>query len=131
MARQAHSKKLAWSWIPGSSVQRHHVARLLFATVKPGTKLHTDGALIYKGIEQWWPVTHQTDIHRKFQFGKTSQIEGMFGNLRTFIRRMYHHATTEHMPEYVGEFCARFSHPEIFDSPLTYLKNCLPPVPID
>lgn len=49
----------------------------------------------------------------------------MFGNLRTFIRRMYHHVTAEQLPEYVREFCARFSSPEIFESPRAYLRKTL------
>lgn len=76
-------------------------------------------------------VEHNVDIHKKFEFGLTSEIEGMFGNLRTFIRRMYHHMTPEQLPELVGEFCLRFSQPEIFDSPQNYLQNCLKLVPFD
>jgi len=33
------------------------------------------------------------------------------------------------MPEYVREFCIRFSSPEIFDSPLNYLEKSLCLVP--
>jgi hypothetical protein len=89
------------------------------------------GALIYRGIEKWWPVTHEIDIHRKWEFGKTSEIEGMFGNFRTFIRRMYHHVSKEKMPEYVREFCVRFSSPELFENPENYLQKSLLPAPID
>ena len=70
-------------------------------------------------------VATQIDIHKKFEFGLTSEIEGMFGNLRTFIRRMYHHTTPKYLPEYVGEFCLRFSSPEIFISPYDYLEKTL------
>src|SRR3989344_6965596 len=106
MAKQKHTRKLAWTVFPGNSTQRHQALRFLQANVKPRTRLATDGALIYKGIEKWWPVRHVTDIHKKWQFGKTSEIEGMFGNLRTFLRRMYHHVEAEHMPEYVSEFAS-------------------------
>ena len=81
--------------------------------------------MIYKGINKWWPVNHQRDIHNKWEFGKTSEIEGMFGVLRTFIRRMYHHVTPEYLPEFVAEFAVRFSHPEIFESPIEYLQKTL------
>ncbi len=80
---------------------------------------------MYRSINKWCPVKHKRDIHKKWEFSLTSEIEGLFGNLRTFIRRMYHHATPEYLPEYVSEFCIRFSSPEIFDSPLTYLEKTL------
>lgn len=131
MAKQKHTRKLAWTCFPGNSTQRHHALRFLQANVKPRTKLATDGALIYKGIEKWWPVSHVTDIHKRWEFGKTSEIEGMFGNLRTFLRRMYHHVHAENMPEYVSEFAARFSSPELFENPKNYLTKSLVLVPFD
>ena len=82
-------------------------------------------------IHKWWPVDHHRDIHRKWEFELTSEIEGAFGNLRTFIRRMYHHMTPEKLPEYVREFCLRFSLPEMFENPTSYLKKSLSLVPID
>ncbi|KKT94361.1 MAG: hypothetical protein UW91_C0002G0005 [Parcubacteria group bacterium GW2011_GWF2_45_11] len=98
--------------------------------IEPKSQLQTNGAGIYKKLEQWWPVKHKVDIHRKFQFKLTSEIEEMFGNLRTFIRRMYHHTTPKYLPEYVSEFCIRFFLPEIFISPNNYLAKTLSLVPI-
>lgn len=131
LAKQVGSKKLASQIIFKNSVNKTEAARFLFQNVEPNTRLQTDGGSIYKQIDQWWPVDHRIDIHRKFEFGLTSEIEGMFGNLRTFIRRMYHHATPEYLPEYVSEFCVRFSSPEIFTSPNDYLSKTLKPVPFD
>jgi transposase-like protein len=129
LAKQVGSRKLAHQMIFKNSVDRGEAARFLFEWVKPKTTLQTDGAFIYKTIDQWWPVLHKVDIHKKFEFGLTSEIEGMFGNLRTFIRRMYHHATPKYLPEYVSEFACRFSSPEIFTSPNDYLSKTLKPVP--
>lgn len=131
LAKQVGSKKLAHQIIFKNSVNKTEAAQFLFQNIKPNTRLQTDGGSIYKQIEQWWPVDHRVDIHKKFEFGLTSEIEGMFGNLRTFIRRMYHHATPEYLPEYVSEFCLRFSSPEIFSSPNDYLSKTLKPVPFD
>lgn len=131
MAKQSKTRKVSWGILPERSVQRHHIFQLLQASVKPGTKLNTDGGGMYKSINQWWPVTHSVDIHKKFEFGQTSEIEGLFGNMRTFIRRMYHHVRPEQMPLYVSEFVSRFCSPEIFSSPNEYLKKTLPLVPID
>lgn len=125
MAKQKGTRKLAWDVVPGSAPQRHHAAYFLFRKVKPGSKLWTDGAAIYKGIGQWWPVDHSRDIHRKFEFAHTSEIEGMFGVYRTFVRRMYHHHWSEKLAEYVREFCFRFSSPELFENPLFYLQKTL------
>ncbi|MBI2426969.1 MAG: IS1595 family transposase [Candidatus Kerfeldbacteria bacterium] len=129
MAKQIGSKCLAHVVLPKPSVDKRDATEFLFQHVEPQSNLQTDGAGIYKAIERWWPVRHTVDIHRKFQFGRTSEIEGMFGVLRTFIRRMYHHTTPEYLPEYVSEFCIRFSSPEIFESPSQYLSKTLMPVP--
>ena len=125
MAKQVGSKKLAHQIIFKNSVNKGETVNFLFQFVQPNSKLNTDGSGIYRSINKWWQVKHSRDIHRKFEFGQTSEIEGMFGCLRTFIRRMYHHVTPEYLPEYVSEFCVRFSSPEIFDSPLTYLKKSI------
>lgn len=131
MAKQVGAKKLAHQIIFNNSVNRGEAADFLFQHIKPNSQLQTDGSAIYRGIDNWWPVKHRQDIHRKWQFGLTSEIEGLFGNLRTFIRRMYHHVTPEYLPELVGEFSVRFSHPEIFDSPLTFLEKSISSVPLD
>jgi len=125
LAKQIGTHKLAYQMIYKNSVNKTEIFQFLSSWVQPNTRLQTDGGSIYKKIEDWWPVTHKVDIHKKLQFGLTSQVEGMFGNLRTFIRRMYHHTTPKYLPEYVSEFCTRFSSPEIFDSPLSYLKKTL------
>jgi len=131
MAKQQGTRKLAFEIINKSSVERHHAAHFLQQHVKPRSKLRTDGAMIYNSIHKWWPVRHEKDIHRKWEFELTSEIEGTFGNLRTFIRRMYHHVTPEKLPDIVREFCFRFSSPEIFNSPHEYLKKSLKLVPFD
>ena len=131
MAKQVGTRNLAHQVLRKSSVDKTDVTRFLFQNVQPKSRLQTDGGSIYKNIERNWPVTHKVDIHKRFEFGLTSEIEGSFGNLRTFIRRMYHHVTPEYLPEYVSEFCVRFSSPDIFDSPLSYLEKTLGPVPLD
>ena len=130
MGKQKGTRKLAYDIIRNRSVQRHHAFYFLARNVKPRSRLYTDGAGIYKSIDKWWPVKHQVDIHKKFEFGKTSEIEGTFGNLRTFIRRMYHHSTNENLDKYVSKFCFRFSSPELFNNPRYYLEKSLSLVPI-
>ncbi|RLC33658.1 MAG: hypothetical protein DRZ76_04060 [Candidatus Nealsonbacteria bacterium] len=125
MAKQVGSRKLAHQIISKKSVNKTEATQFLYQWIGPKSKLQTDGAGIYKSINQWWQVCHVKDNHSKWEFSLTSEIEGLFGNLRTFIRRMYHHMTPELLPEYVSEFCLRFSSPEIFDSPFKYLSKSL------
>lgn len=129
MAKQPGTRKLAWSLFPNISPGKADAVAFLQSFVKPHTRLYTDGGSIYKGIDVWWPVKHEFDLHKKFEFEKTSEIEGMFGVLRTFIRRMYHHCTRDKFPELMCEFCYRFSHPEMFKNPCYYLQNALVIVP--
>jgi transposase-like protein len=100
-------------------------ARFVQAHVRPGSTLCTDGGGIYKGIERSWPIAHLHDIHSRFEFEITSEIEGLWGTFRTFVRRMYHHVTTAQLPKTVAEFEARKSNPELFGNPLNYLKKSL------
>ena len=125
MAKQVGSRQVAWQLINKPAVNKTEAVAFLFQHVAPRARLQTDGGGMYRKIQHWWPVQHRVDIHRKFQFGLTSEIEGMFGNLRTFIRRMYHHTTPAYLPEYVSEFCHRFSSPEMFSSPRAYLSKTL------
>ena len=129
MGKQSGTRKLAYQLFTTDSVDRKEAVTFLRTYVKPGSKLHTDGGTIYKGIENYFPVIHTVDIHKKFEFTHTSEIEGMFGVLRTFIRRMYHHVSDEKLDEYVCEFYFRFCRPEMFHSPHDYLKNTLFLVP--
>ena len=130
MGKQIGTRKLAFEVIPQPSVAREHAWFFLQSNVKPESQVNTDGSSIYKNIESWWPIKHENvDIHKKFEFSNTSEIEGMFGVLRTFIRRMYHHVTGDKLPEYIGEFCFRFSHPEMFENPQYYLEISLRLVP--
>lgn len=130
MAKQIGSTKIAFRIFPGKTVGKLDACQFLYEFVEPRSRLQTDGGGIYHGIDSWWPVTHKTDIHKKWEFELTSEIEGMFGNLRTFIRRMYHHVTPGALPEYVSEFCIRFSSPEIFDSPHAYLQKTISLAPL-
>ena len=129
MGKQPGTRKIAYKLFPKDSVDRSEALSFLETFVKPGSKLNTDGATIYKGIDNYFPVMHTVDIHKKFEFTNTSEIEGMFGVLRTFIRRMYHHVSDEKLDEYLCEFYFRFCRPKMFTSIHQYLKNTLVLVP--
>ncbi len=129
MAKQKGTKKLAYKILNHTQPSRLDAWDFLKENVKPGSTLCTDGFSIYQGIETLHPVTHLVDIHKAWEFSNTSEIEGIFGNLRTFIRRMYHHVTPNKLESVVSEFSFRFSHPEIFESPRSFLQITLQFVP--
>lgn len=129
MAKQKGTRKLAYQVLPHGQPSRLDALLFLKDYVKPGSTLYTDGFTIYAGIDRLFPVTHLVDQHKDWQYSGTSEIEGIFGNLRTFIRRMYHHVTVEKLADIVSEFCCRFSHPEIFKNPRCFLQNTLYLVP--
>lgn len=125
MGKQKGTRKLAYRILSHNAPSRHDALVFLKTYVKSESTLQTDGGSIYKNINKYYPVNHMVDIHKKFEFTNTSEIEGMFGVLRTFIRRMYHHVTAEKFPDLMCEFYFRFSHPEMFKSPYHYLLNTL------
>lgn len=129
LGKQIGTRKIAYHILTLDNPGKSDALSFLKNNVKPETKLATDGSVIYQGIEKYFPVKHTFDIHKKFEFTNTSEIEGMFGVLRTFIRRMYHHTTEEKFPEYMCEFYFRFCRPELFNSPYDYLLNTLSLVP--
>jgi transposase-like protein len=124
-AADSKKRKMALVILFKNSVDRSDVVDLMSRTVKPGSILRTDGASIYKKIEKWWPVEHQSEIHKNFEFAITSEIEGLWGNLFTFIRRMYHHITVAKIKSIVNEFCFRQCFEQYFQTPEKYLALSL------
>jgi transposase-like protein len=130
VAQEGKKPKIALQVLPTTNVNRHHIIEFLVDCVKPFESIyHTDGAAIYRGIEKWYPIGHRREIHSKFEFAITSEIEGLWGNLKTFIRRMYHHVWIKTLPKIVSEFCWRFSEPDLFKYPHLYLQKSLRLVP--
>lgn len=127
-AKDIKNKKMKLKVIMQKHPTKTDAMEFIYRHVKPGTVLCTDGGGIYSGCENWWKLTHRKDIHSRFEFTITSEIEGIWGNLKTFIRRMYHHVTCEKLPKIVAEFEARYSQPEIFQNPFNYLSKSLSPV---
>lgn len=127
-AKDIKRKRIKLSVIEKKSPTKADAMELIMNHIRAGSTLQTDGGSIYRGCEKWWPVKHRRDIHSRFEFGLTSEIEGVWANFRTFVRRMYHHITVKHLAKTVAEFEARFSRKELFESPLAFIKNSLSPV---
>lgn len=107
-AKQKQTKRFVCMPLLKPSVDRKDIVTFLQQTVKPGSLLFSDGASIYKGIGKWWPVIHDYEVHAKGQFAKTAEIEGVWGNFRTFVRRMYHHVTYKNYRIFLGNFAFVF-----------------------
>jgi transposase-like protein len=104
---------------------KSHAVDFLTRFTKANSDLFTDGSGIYKGIGNWHKLTHTYEIHSKFEFSLTAEIEGLWGVFRTFVRRMYHHVTKYKLEDLVAEFCLRFRQDDIFNSPSDYWRICL------
>ena len=102
-----------------------HAVDFLSRFTKVNSDLFTDGSGIYKGIGNWHKLAHTYEIHSKFEFSLTAEIEGLWGVFRTFVRRMYHHVTKYKLEDLVAEFCLRFRQDEVFTSPSDYWRICL------
>lgn len=127
-AKDTERKRIKLNVVYKKSPCKGDAMNLIYNHVKPGAHLCTDGGSIYRGCDKWWPITHGKDIHKKFEFGLTSEIESVWAVLRTFIRRMYHHVTIEKLGKVVAEFEARFSRKDLFVSPLNFINNSLKPM---
>lgn len=120
--------KLALQVIDKPSVDRKDAVSFLAEHIEPDSKLQTDGAGIYRGINRWWRVVHEYERHNRWEFTLTSEIEGLWGTMTTFIRRMYHHVTRSEVIPVTREFVARMMYPEWFDAPSSYLAQALHPI---
>lgn len=117
--------KMTMMVVPKPSVDRRDAMELITGRIKPGSHLQTDGSMIYRGIINWWPLTHEYERHNRFEFTLTSEIEGLWGELTTFIRRLYHHVTRDKIEAVISEFLARKCYPEWFEAPASFLEISL------
>jgi hypothetical protein len=124
-AKQKGTRNIALRVTHQRSVNKQQAVDFLINFTKANSNLFTDGSGIYKGIGNWHILKHTYEIHSKFEFSLTSEIEGLWGVFRTFVRRMYHHVTTYKLEALVAEFCLRFRQDKIFNSPYDYLRICL------
>lgn len=118
-------RRIAIKVLHKSSIDRKDAVEFISQYIVPESTFQTDGASIYRGINNWWKLDHHYERHNRWEFTLTSEIEGLWGNLTTFIRRMYHHATAHTIERIVEEFLARSTHPEWFYTPNHFLNISL------
>lgn len=128
-AKEKGTRNIALRVLEVKDPSKHDAILFLTRYVVPGTHVCTDGSRIYRGIEKWHHLTHSYELHKKFEFTLTAEIEGLWGVFRTFVRRMYHHVTKYKLKQTVAEFCLRFRQDKIFQSPYEYWRLCLSPQP--
>jgi transposase-like protein len=124
-AKEVKSKRIIFEVLPSYQVFKEDILNFVKNYIAAGSVVYTDSYPLYKGIDKMFNVIHRCDSHSKFEFHLTSEIEGMFGVLRTFIRRMYHHVSNKKLPEYLVEFQARFSRKDYFKSVDNFLLKTL------
>ncbi len=124
-AKEIRTKRIVFKVLKSHEVYREDILNFVEKYIVSGSTVYTDSYPSYRGIDRLFSVIHRRDSHRKFEFHLTSEIEGLFGILRTFIRRMYHHVSYEKLPEYLREFQACFSRKYYFKSVDSFLLNTL------
>ncbi len=75
-------------------------------------------------------LEHIVQLDEAF-FKTITLMMGKQQGTRKLAFEIFHHAHPDKLPGVVSEFCVRFSSPEIFESPLTYLQKTLTFVPFD
>lgn len=124
-AKEKGTRNIALKVLHDKHPNKSHAVDFLQRFVTAHSNLFTDGSGIYKGIGNWHKLKHTYELHKKFEFSLTAEIEGVWACFRTFVRRMYHHVTKYKLEDLVAEFCLRFRQDDIFDSPQKYLAICL------
>ncbi len=124
-AKQKGTRNIMLQVLHEKHPNKFHAVEFLTRFTKTNSNLFTDGSGIYKGIGNWHNIKHTYEIHSKFEFALTAEIEGVWGVFRTFVRRMYHHCTKYKLDDIVTEFCLRFRRDEIFETPQNYWFICL------
>lgn len=109
----------------GYNCVKTDVIEFLKAHVITGSTVYTDRSPFYGKIDQILGVKHIADNHFTFQFDHTSQIEGTFGNLKPFIKKLYGRMPLSLLRPLVLEFVLRYNNPEIFADPKAFLQHTL------
>jgi transposase-like protein len=124
-AREKGTRNIALRVLHDKHPNKSRAMSFLQQFAKANSNLFTDGSGIYKGADNWHKLKHTYEVHSKFEFTLTAEIEGLWACFRTFIRRMYHHVTKYKLEDLVAEFCLRFRQDIIFKTPQDYWLICL------
>lgn len=124
-AKQKGTRNIVLKVLHDKHPNKSHAVDFLTRFLRANSHLCTDGSGIYRGIGNWHKLEHSYEVHSKFEFTLTAEIEGLWGVFRTFVRRMYHHVTKYKLDDIVSEFCLRFRQDRVFRSPTDYWNICL------
>ena len=75
-AIKRHTKELVL-WVPQDRPNKSYAKVFLESVIHPDSHLFTDGSLFYRNVRDWGFRDHTSENHSKFEFGETSQIEGL------------------------------------------------------
>lgn len=110
-----------------ADMEQDSIEQFLDDHVEPESLVHADAHSSHLAIED---VGYGLVIcnHSRGHFGPTNRIEGVWSSFDRFIIRTRHQFLKRFLREIIREFCARRNHPELFQSPFTYLRGVLVPV---
>lgn len=103
--------------------------RFLLDHVSTRSLVVTDGWQAYAHIEEFFGYGHRVANHEHGDLGPTNRIEALWSAFDRWRLRQYGTPRRSHLQGIVWEYQARISTPELFSSPLHFLKNTLSSVP--
>jgi transposase-like protein len=91
----------------------------IYANVKPGTTIITDGFGAYKGLDKTY--THEVVMHSENEYVKgvnihTNSIEGFWSQLKRGIIGIYHQVSPKHLHRYCHEFGFKYNTRKSLDT---------------
>jgi len=79
-AKKTKTRQIAFECLPKKSVERYEAVDFLTRYIAPGSNLCSDGAAIYQKIDNWWPVNHQFEYHKRIEDASVSAISLSLGS---------------------------------------------------
>jgi len=89
-----------------------------------GATIMTDRHPSYNDLSSMG-YTHYAFNHSTGEYSQTNQIEGLWGIIKRYMRKLYGCVPTKHLQPILDEWTARQNRPSLFSSPENYLDACL------
>ncbi len=91
----------------------------IYANVKPGSTVITDGFGAYKGLDKTY--THEVVMHSENEYVRpgnihTNSIEGFWSQLKRGIIGVYHQVSPKHLHRYCHEFGYKYNTRQVKDT---------------
>ena len=94
------------------------------ASIAPGAVVMTDKHPSYNDLSSMG-YSHYAFNHSEGEYTHTNQIEGLWGVIKRYMRKLYGCVPTKHLQSILDEWTARQNRPSLFTNPENYLDACL------